>query len=154
MVNTCLICKSPIKREIDALIDSGVDLELIAEKYFRILKSRKGPLLEELKIHKKKKHMKIGVVVNTGGEVSKVHTYDSAAEKLLQDGMNDPMLEYLSADKKLKLAGALKKIDLEGKKLQLGENALKLQVAKFLGGFLEPAKEGALTSEGDVPAIK
>ncbi len=154
MPSSCFICKSPLKREIDALIEEKVDLELVAEKYFRILKVRKNPLLEILKEHKKKKHMSIGEIVNTGGEIKKMHTYDTAAEKLLQDGMNDPSLEYLSPEKKLKLAGALKKIDIEGKKLQMGQDALKLSIAKFLGGFLEPPKTGPLTEEGQVPAIK
>lgn len=154
MASTCLICKSPIKKEIDNLIKEKFPLELIAEKYFRILKCRKGPLLEIIKEHKKKKHIDIGVVENTGGELPKIHTYDSAAEQLLQDGMNDDTLKYLSPEKKLKLAATMKKVDLEGKKLQLGENALKLQVARFLGGFLEPPKTGAIETEGSVPSQK
>lgn len=150
----CPICTSPIKREIDGLIGSGVMMELIAEKYFRILKIRKNQLLEILKEHKKRKHYMVGEVVPTEGELKKVHTYDTAAEKLLQDGMNAPELEYLSPEKKLKLAGTLKKIDIETKKLQLGADALMLQAAKFLGGFLEKPKDGELTSEGDVPELK
>lgn len=153
-MNSCPICTSPIKREIDGLIENGVILELIAEKYFRILKIRKNQLLEILKDHKKKKHYMVGEVIPTEGVIKQIHTYDSAAEKLLQDGMSDPVLEYLSPEKKLKLAGTLKKIDIETKKLQLGADALMLQAAKFLGGFLDKPKEGVLTSEGDVPAIK
>jgi len=147
MTTTCIICKSEIKKEIDNLIKSEVNLELIAEKYFRILKCRKGQLWEILKEHKKKKHMNVSTIINTGGELKKIHTYDTAAEKLLQDGMNDETLEFLSPEKKLKLAGTLKKIDLEGRKLQMGQDALKLSIAKFLGGFIEPPKTGKLTAE-------
>jgi hypothetical protein len=149
----CLICLSPIKREIDNLISADISLELIADKYYRILKVRRGPFLEVLKEHKKKKHNKVGEIVVTS-EPIKVHTYDSAAEKLLQDGMNDPMLDMMGPEKKLKLAGSLKKIDIETKKLQLGADALMLQAAKFLGGFLDKPKEGNLTAEEEVPAIK
>ena len=149
----CLICMSPIKKEIDNLIEVGIDLEIVADKYFRIFKVRRGPFLELLKEHKKKKHSKVGEIAVTS-EAVKIHTYDSAAEKLLQEGMNDPMLEYMGPEKKLKLAGSLKKIDIETKKLQLGADALMLQAAKFLGGFLDKPKTGKLTAEEEVPSIK
>lgn len=129
-------------------------MELITEKYFRILKIKKTTLLGILKDHQKKKHYMVGEVVPTEGVLKKVHTYDSAADKLLQDGMSDPGLEYLSSEKKLKLAGTLKKIDIETRKLQLGADALMLQAAKFLGGFIEKPKEGMLTAEEDVPELK
>ena len=154
MKNGCLICLSPIKKEIDNLIEAGIDIELVADKYYRILRVRRGPLVEVLKEHKKKKHYLTSQVVPTEGDLKQIHTYDSAAEKLLQEGMNDPMLEYMGPEKKLKLAGTLKKIDIETKKLQLGADALMLQAAKFLGGFIDKPKSGKLTAEEEVPAIK
>lgn len=152
-MKSCLICRSEIKNEIDVLIKNGVNLDLIAGKYYRILGGRKNLVMEMLKEHKKNKHYMVDQVVVTEG-VKKIHDYDSSADDLLQKGMNDESLEYLSAEKKIKLAATLKKVAYEGKKLQLGENALKLQVAKFLGGFLEKPKDGELTSEGDIPSIQ
>jgi len=74
------------------------------------------------------------VQVDLNRDYERAVTFEKAGQTLLEQGMEN--IDDLTTRDKLNMAAKMQKINLEGKKQELGESQLKLQVAKLFGGFI------------------
>lgn len=146
-LRACRICYSPYRREMEKAVTSGIPKKTVAQKYSQIVKTPVDLLYFSLCNHIKLDHEhKIpnqanGIATNMNGntpslnaDAAKATTFKLAAETLLKLGMSK--IEGLTGKDLLYLASTLQKTHLEGQKVQVQQDSLKLMAAKFFGGFI------------------
>lgn len=131
----------------------------IAKKYYSMLGMKVPNLMNTLGTHKRSGHkdkvpnqvwgakMTNNNAPSLEGDRKKMVSFEVAAEQLLAIGMKEA--ETLSPKDALALAAQLQKTHLEGRKVRVSEDALKLTAAKFFGGFLSGSvQEGEVLPDG------
>ena len=153
----CDLCRSPYRREIEKLIYGGeMTIPAIARKYSTMLQKKLQRTINLMRSHKRDNHKDLvpnqvygakatynNNTPNLNADRKKILNFELAAEQLLAIGMEGA--SDLSPKEALSLAAQLQKTHLEGRKVKVSEDSLKLTAAKFFGGFL-----GGKVEEGEV----
>ena len=136
----CQICFSPIRGEIEAFLRKGYSQRVIAEKYLSHFSCGVETLRVKISRHKNKHLRKfMSLVVQTDKSGSSKTSVEALAAGLLKIGMM--IVERYPDQVKLRDVISSQKLLLDKAKLSSQENALKLAMARFFGGFpLEPVK--------------
>ena len=145
-VRACQLCYSPYRKEIERMVlKNGASKMAVAKKYAKLMGKKERTMYQSVLNHFEKKHPEKLQMISPGVRSTEIEahfeedyqrevTFEEAGKTLLQQGMKEA--DDLSAKDKLNMAARLQKVNLEGKRQQLEESQLKLQVAKLFGGFL------------------
>mgnify|MGYP006909287184 CR=1 FL=1 len=156
----CQICYSPYRKQMEKMVlKEGSTRKAVAEKYAKVMGKRVDAIYQSISKHFNNEHYKTHLVmtdgaraqeslVNLNRDYEREITFETAAKQLLQEGMEGK--DELSVKEKLRLSTQLQKTNLEGKKQDLSESALKLQVAKLFGGFLQKPLQGHLDDPKEI----
>jgi len=158
-IRPCQICYSPYRKEMEKMVlKNGSSMMAVARKYAKVMGKKESTVYQAVQRHFGKKHYDKLRMIGPGVTSAKIEahfeedyeravTFEEAGQTLLQQGMKQ--VDELSAKEKLNMATKMQKVNLEGKRQQLEENQLKLQVAKLFGGFLgqQPIKGHLEASE-------
>lgn len=158
----CDICVSPWRGQIESAIDAHMLRKDICAKYMQYFPGCNVPVsfLQKINIHIKHRSraaniMSFAASGGVGNPSESRASLESLAQKLLVLGdkavdlmMNDPskvdMKDVLTAQKLL----------IDKKKVRVQEDALKLGMAKFLGGFEDPdIEEGEVIDESKISIL-
>jgi hypothetical protein len=143
----CQICYSPYRKDIEKMVlKQKSTMKAAAIKYSKVMEKSVSSIYQSLQKHFGKKHYNTfktmtdgqraqSVQVDLNRDYNRAVTFEKAGQTLLEKGMED--VDELSTRDKLNMAAKMQKINLEGKKQELGESQLKLQVAKLFGGFIQ-----------------
>ncbi len=149
----CVICVSPYKTEIDALMRAGVTNPRIAEKYISKFLNNKSAATLVVQMRRHNKHLdqsrRVAVLMMPEPGVHPIlprASMEQFAQKLLEIGTKALLNLETNPDKvQMKDVIAAQRMLIEKQKLSIHEDALKLTMARFFGGFKPPP-----TLEGEV----
>lgn len=156
----CQICYSPYRKDIENMVlKQKSTMKAAAIKYAKIMEKSVSAIYQSMQKHFGKKHYNTFKTMTPGARAASVQvdlnrdyeravTFEKAGQTLLEQGMEN--IDDLSTRDKLNMAAKMQKINLEGKKQELGESQLKLQVAKLFGGFMQKAIERHQDDPGEV----
>ena len=162
--HACAVCISPYRREIEKLIEAGMEMSKIAKKYSHLIQKSENNTTLIIRRHNHDNHKELipkqmyGFKQTYGGnapslekDAEKAVDFEVAAQQLLEIGMKG--IQFLTPREALKLSTELQKTHLEGKKVKVSESALKLTAAKFFGGFIggSPIQEGEILNGEHTP---
>ena len=143
----CQICYSPYRKDIEIMVlKQKSTMKAASIKYAKIMEKSVSAIYQSMQKHFGKKHYNTfktmtdgqraqSVQVDLNRDYNRAVTFEKAGQTLLEQGME--AIEELSTKDKFNMAAKMQKINLEGKKQELGESQLKLQVAKLFGGFIQ-----------------
>jgi hypothetical protein len=156
----CQICYSPYRKDIEKMVlKQKSTMKAAAIKYATVMEKSVSAIYQSMQKHFGKKHYNIHKMMTDGARAASVQvdlnrdyeravTFEKAGQTLLEQGMDG--IEDLSTRDKLNMAAKMQKINLEGKKQELGESQLKLQVAKLFGGFINKPLQVPYSDPGEV----